>query len=257
MSGTLAELQTDFLQAIFRNERTAIAAQVRAHGELTAEQRVGIYRNSVHANIGQYLASLYPVCQQLVGADFFEHLSDQYLDAAPPHTPFLADYGATLPVFMQDYPALAATRWIADMARLEWARHQAWNAIHQPAADFSQLATLSETEQADTCFELKASVQLVASAYALQPVWMAHQDEADPVKIPLEQITLRQDSQIIIWRNGRRLLQIELEPARWQFLRAVQAGNNLASLGEEFAEQLPTHLTHAIQRGWITGFSGV
>jgi hypothetical protein len=41
----------------------------------------------------QYLGSLYPVCQQLLGDAFFEAASDRYVDQSPPTRPFLAEYG--------------------------------------------------------------------------------------------------------------------------------------------------------------------
>jgi hypothetical protein len=252
---TLSNLQSDFLQAIFSPQRDAAASLVRSQGELDAEQRVGIYRNSVHGILHQYLASLYPVCQDLLGEKFFEGFCDVYIDQYPPTTAYLSDYGNELAKLMQTHDAFAELRWIADMAQLEWTRHQAWNAINQDKGDFSQLATIPAEDQANIRFELPASAQLLASDYATHQVWVAHQPEDIPEKIPLEHIQIRQPTYIYVWRAGRTLQQIVLNEQQWTFLTEIQKGLALGELTELFQEQLPNLLTTAIQHDWVISFS--
>ena len=250
----LHELQQQFVEAIFGGGRDSIAGQVVSQGTLDARQRVGIYRNSVHGTLGKYLASLYPVCHALLGEQFFSHLADAYIDARPPDNPFLPEYGAEMEVFMQSHEYMQSVRWIADMARLEWARHRAWHGINQAGADFSRLANLSEEEQARVCFELPGSACLLESTFALQAVWMAHQPEDHPDKLPLEQIDLQQACQLLIWRSGRRLQQVSLTSTQFAFLHSVRQNLPLQALGEHYQEQLPGLLSQAIQQGWLISF---
>lgn len=253
---SLPELQQHFIAAIFdRSKRPLAAEHVRGHGELDAEQRVGIYCNSVHGILLQYLSSLYPVCQELVGEQFFERLSDEYVDAQPPTTPFLADYGGEFADFLLQHEALANMPWLADVARLERARQLAWNGINQAPSDFAQIASLDEQQQASLQFELPASMQLLTSVYATHQVWLAHQVEDYPEKLPLERIQIQQASYIVVWRVGRKLQQVLLDEMDWNFLTAIQQGSYLPALTARFQEALPTLLTNAIQRGWIISFT--
>ncbi|SEA87066.1 hypothetical protein SAMN05660964_02683 [Thiothrix caldifontis] len=253
---SLPELQHHFITAIFnRDQRDAAALLVKSHGKLDAAQRVGIYRNSVHGILWQYLESLYPVCQQLLGAEFFEAASDCYVDQQPPTRPFLAEYGAGFADFLAAHPALQQMLWIADVARLEWARHQAWNAVNQAAADFSQLANVDAAQQARLVLVLPASAQLLTSAYAIHQVWLAHQPEDSPEKVALEQLELHQTQRVLVWRAGRRLHQVLLDEATWAFLTAIQQANRLPDLAERFQAQLPALLMTAVQRGWILSFT--
>lgn len=253
---SLPELQHHFITAIFnRDQRDAAALLVKSHGKLDAAQRVGIYRNSVHGILWQYLESLYPVCQQLLGTEFFEAASDCYVDQQPPTRPFLAEYGAGFADFLAAHPALQQMLWIADVARLEWARHQAWNAVNQAAADFSQLANVDAAQQARLVLVLPASAQLLTSAYAIHQVWLAHQPEDSPEKVALEQLELHQPQRVLVWRAGRRLHQVVLDETAWEFLSAIQQAQKLQELAERFQAQLPALLMTAVQRGWILSFT--
>lgn len=253
---SLPELQSRFITAIFeRDQRTPAAELVKDHGGLDAAQRVGIYRNSVHGILLQYLGSLYAVTQQLVGEEFFGRLSDEYVDREPPTRPFLAEYGDGFAAFMRQHPALQTMLWLADVAQLEWARHQAWNAVNQPPGDFSHIAALNEEQQASLCFYMPESACLLDSAYAIHQVWLAHQPEDYPEKIPLEHIRIQQQTYVLVWRAGRRLQQVLLEKPQQDFLAAIKQGATLPVLAERFQEQLPVLLTNAIQRGWILSFS--
>lgn len=252
----LPELQHDFINAIFDpNQRAAAAARVKPHGALDAAQRVGIYRNSVHGILWQYLGSLYPVCQQLVGETFFEAVCDQYIDQSPPTRPFLAEYGDGFAAFLRQHPSLTEMPWIADVARLEWARHQAWNAVNQPAGDFSQLAALDAGQQECLTLHTPDSAHLLQSPYAIHQVWLAHQPEDHPEKLPLERIPIQQETAVLVWRTGRRLQQVLLEQQAWAFLTAVQQRATLPELAGQFGEQLPGLLMEAVRQGWVLSFS--
>lgn len=251
----LKQLQSNFSAAVFSNQRQLIAEAVLPQGELSAEQRVGIYRNSVHGILWQYLASLYPVCNQLVGEKFFEGFSDLFIDQYPPTTPFLSDYGDGFAALMREREAFANMRWINQVAELEWARHQAWNAINQSVSNFSLLATLTEEQQLALQFQLPDSMQLLHSPHAIHQVWLAHQPEDSADKIPLENIQLQQEVHVIVWRKQRELHQVQLSQQQWQFLNAIRQNRTLAELSEQFQEQVGVLLPAAIQNGWIISFS--
>lgn len=253
---SLLELQHDFIHALFdRQQQETAAAWVQTQGSLDAAQRVGIYRHSVHGILWQYLRSLYPVCQHLVGNAFFEQVCDQYIDQFPPTRPFLAEYGDGFAAFLHQHPSLTALRWIAEVARLEWARQQAWNAVNQAAADFSRLAWLDEEQQASLRLQLPASAQWLESDYAIHAIWLAHQPEESAEKLPLEQINLHQPSAILVWRQGRSLRQTCVGETERQFLQAVLHAATLPELAERFQGALPGLLTNSVQRGWILSFS--
>lgn len=250
---SLRELQGVMIEAMFKPEEElqAAAQWVKQQGELSAEQRVGIYRHSVQGILKQSLKSIYPVCEQLVGDAFLDMLADQVLTTQPPETPFLPEYGEAIVKALHEHPALAEMSWIAAVAQLEWARHHAWHGINQVPSDFALLGTLNEEQQLKVCFELPQSMQLIQSDFAIDDVWLAHQPEN---KIDLERIQIKKQTYLIIWRAGRSLRQNNVTAEQYRFLEMVSQGANLQGLTETFQEQLPVYLSEAISQGWIISF---
>lgn len=251
----LHELQYSLISALFQRDQVAEAAKlVKAQGSLSSEQRVGIYRNSAHGILLDYLESLYPVSLELVGTEFFGRAAHSFIDQAPPTSPFLADYGAGLVTHLAEHPALQDMLWIVELAKLEWARHAAWHTVNQVASDFAQLESLSEAQQAELRFQLPASAHLISSPTPIHSIWLAHQEEY-PEKPHFEEIALQEAQQVLIFREQRRLHQTTLSTDDWAFLQAIQQQSHMAELAEQFAEQLPWLFSIAMQEGWIYSFT--
>ncbi|WP_298610173.1 DNA-binding domain-containing protein [uncultured Thiothrix sp.] len=251
----LLELQHSLISALFQRDQLAEAAKrVKAQGSLSSEQRVGIYRNSAHGILLDCLESLYPVCFELVGTEFFGRTAHNFIDQAPPTSPFLADYGAGFVNHLAEHPALQEMLWIVEVAKLEWARHAAWHTVNQVASDFAQLEGLSEAQQAELRFQLPASAHLISSNTSIHSIWLAHQEEY-PEKPQFEKIDLQEAQQVLLFREQRRLHQTTLSTDDWAFLQAIQQQLSMGELAEQFADQLPWLFSVAMQEGWIYSFT--
>jgi hypothetical protein len=252
----LNELQDHLITAIFQREHVSMAAElVAAQGSLSSEQRVGIYRNSTHGILLDYLESLYPVCVELVGSEFFGRAAHNFIDQMPPTSPFLADYGEGFADYLTDNPAMQELLWITEVAKLEWVRHAAWHTVNQTASDFSHLEGLSEEQQAELRFQLPASTQLLSSSAPIHSIWLAHQTENYQDKPTFDEIDLGQAEQVLIYREHRRLHQINLSADDWYFLTAIQNNATMSELADHFADQLPWLFSIAMQNGWIHSFT--
>ena len=82
----LEELQQDFINAIFEKNNSIAAKHVTGDDRLTAEQRLGIYRGSVHGILTSSLGVTFPVTKTLVGETFFDHMCDVFIDQYPPES---------------------------------------------------------------------------------------------------------------------------------------------------------------------------
>lgn len=252
---SLHELQAHMIEAMFHSKETsaleAVASHIHEQGTLTAAQRVGIYRHSVHGILKQSLKAIYPVCSQLVGDEFLDHLAEQVILESPPNTPFLPEYGKALINQLRMHPALSNMSWVSDVAGLEWARHQAWHSPNQTPLDFSTLANFTPEQQLKLIFELPQSAQLLESKSAIDEIWMAHLPDN---KIDLERIQIRKDTYLLIWRAGRSLRQINLEDEQFYFLSSIKSKKSLEELTDQFSEQLPNLLSTSIANQWLISF---
>ncbi|MEZ5448952.1 MAG: DNA-binding domain-containing protein, partial [Thiolinea sp.] len=239
---------------MFAGQPSAITSQITSQGELSAQQRIGIYRHSVHGILRQHLRAVYPVCEQLVGTAFFSRFCAEYFTAYPPDNRRLACYGAQLAELMQVHEAFQGRRWIAEIAGLEWARHHAWHSTQWPLSAFAELAELDAAQQAQVCFRLPQSATLLASAYALTAVWQAHQAGPEVSEATWSAIRLQQAEQILVWRQGRHICQQILSVEMHAFLQSIREGKVLAALAQEFQDRLPALLTEAVQNGFLAGF---
>ena len=72
-------------------------------GELTRSKRFRVHRNNVFASLIGALRGRYPVIERLVGEDFFEAAAGHFIEAHPPRSPMLIDYGEGFSAFLESF----------------------------------------------------------------------------------------------------------------------------------------------------------
>ena len=90
--------------------------------------RFAVYRNNVHSALINALAAAYPVARQLVGEEFFRAMAGLYVQAHPPISPLISEYGSTFADFIQAFEPASSVPYLADVARLERLRVRAYHA---------------------------------------------------------------------------------------------------------------------------------
>jgi len=252
----LSDIQRDFIEGFFSGNDANAASHIIGDEVLTAEQRFGIYRGSVHGILTQALALTFPVCKSLVGEKFFDQMCTLFINQYPPSTSFFAEYGNHFAKFLSDYEPLNQIPYITDIAQLEWARHEVSHKVRKESFDFGKLAELNEESQANVTFTLADTLRLLQSNYRIDEVWFAHQEDSD---IQLELIELVKPVKLIIWKDSDQL-KISLiqkntqDHLFWDFLLAISKGKKLGELAIQFGDELPTLLNQGIQSGWIQSF---
>lgn len=249
---SLAKLQSTIIKGLFNAEPLEQASTlVKGDERLNAVQRLGIYRHSMQGILLQHLRAVFPVVEQLVGADFFEYLTETYIDQYPPTSTALSDYGAEFASWLHSHPSLRELQWIAEVAQLEWARLQAWSGINQKASDFNEVAQLSTAEQNQVLLQLPESAQLLESNYAIHTIWLAHQADETINKPSLESIELNQPCTVLIYRINKQLYQYSLTPQQTRFIKALSNHSTLEQLTSDFGSDLTELLLICLQQGWI------
>lgn len=209
----------------------ALPPGVTARDPAEAERRFAVYRNNVAHSLGRALAARYPVIERLVGAEYFTALAAAYLGAHPPCSPVLIAFGAEFPGFLARFPPLRALPYLADVARIEWARGQAYHAADAAPVPPQRLAQAGAAPGAAR-FALHPSVQILRADYAARSIWAANQSgaaEAPAIDAARPEISL------ILRDAADRVLVLPLGPGDAAMLAALMRGAALLQAAAEGA----------------------
>ena len=170
----LRDLQADFAAALF-NERPEMAARVRA-GRFPAAQHLQVYRNNVVEGLTGALRAVYPVVEKLVGDGFFRYAAYAYLGAHRPRSGNLHDFGDAFAGFLACFTPAAGLTYLPDVARLEWAWHQAFHAADASAFDFARLGAVPAERHETLHFVLHPSACLLSSEFPIVHIFEINQE---------------------------------------------------------------------------------
>lgn len=163
-----------------------------------AERGIPVYRNNLRALSAQALGVAFERLRAELGDEQFASLAWTYWRHDPPRSGDLADWGQGLASFLVERAGEASG--LPDLARLDWAVHQA-----ERAADMSLDAD---------------SLQLLGTTPP-DSLWL--------VLRPAVQVLAQQASTVLVWRSRWR--------GEWRGVSAPEAAFTLALLAGESLEQ--------------------
>lgn len=197
-----------------------------------AAQRFGVYRNNVTVSLIEALADTFPVVQQLVGQAFFHAMAGEFVRRSPPVSPVLAWYGDTFADFVATFPPAAGVPYLADVARLEYARVLTFHAADADPVPVAEIAGwLNDPEALPTLrLQLHPSLQVIDSTFAIVSLWGAHQGLGD-----LATVDPVQAECALVLRHGLSIEVMGIPAADGRFLAAMQAGAALGAAVQQAA----------------------
>jgi hypothetical protein len=186
---------------------------IAGDARLSAAARVRIYAEMYFVRLRDALAHDYAALARALGADAFDALARRYLAAHPSDRPSLRDLGRHLPGFARHEPDPLPV-WQAELAQLEWAMIEAFDATDQPTLDEARLRALQPEQWPTLVVEPVASLALLACttpADAVRERLLAGEPAGE---VTAEAVLLR------IWRQERtvyvrRVPVREMAALRW------------------------------------------
>jgi uncharacterized protein (UPF0276 family) len=212
-----------------------------------SEHRFALYRGNQSATWYKTLAATYPVVLALVGEEFFGGLARAYGRAQPSDNPDLNHFGARFAAFLRDFPHAAQLPYLPDLAALEWALHRAHYAPQADGLSAAQLAAIAPDQIEETTFRLHPAVQLLASEWAVVPLWLAHQPGSG-VAFPEE---MAAPSQALVARPQWQPVLLPLDAATHAALQVLAQGGTFgAALDAAFELDGAFEVAAALQQ-WL------
>jgi hypothetical protein len=167
----LNEQQMAFSEAIWHEEAVPDIGVAPAG-------RFAIYRNNVFAGISAVVAARYPVVRRLLGDECFRACSLRFASETPPNSPILGEYGGSFVIFLGNLPELAALPYLADVARMEWACHEALHGADATVLTPEALEGIEPDRVADLVFRAHPTVRVLRSAYPVHSIWRTNMFDA-------------------------------------------------------------------------------
>ena len=209
------------------------AAIIKPNDRLTSLERLEIYSRSYWLRVLDSLAEDFPGVRAIVGSKKFHALSKEYLAQHPSTSFTLRDLGSHFVAWLERNPSSLApyASLTLEMARLEWAHMEAFDAAQRPVITPEAWARGDEGTQ----LALQPCLRLVSANHAVDDLLLEIRKIEDS------------DRRLALWR-GKRLPQVEpetcyivvhridysvcyrrLEREAFQLLAALRSG---ATLGE-------------------------
>jgi len=221
-------------------------------------RRFAVYRNNVMVSLIDALADTCPVTQALVGEQFFRAMAAVFARANPPRSPVMAHYGAGFASFIENFPAAAGLPYLADVARLEMLRVEAYHAADATPVSPEEISLLLSAPERlpATRFALHPSLRHLDSAYAAVSLWAAHQ--GDDIASAMAAVDASAPESALVLRVGLDVEIYRITTGMATFIRHLQQGLGLGTavdlaLAADAAFDMADALGLLIRSGALTG----
>ena len=249
----LRELQHAVYRSLMERDDGDAAAHIRVDGMAEAD-RLSIYRNTFYGTLTNALRLSFPAVHRLVGADFFEALAQQYIEAEPPRGAYLDEYGAGVGEFLTRFPAAASVPYLPDVAQLEWAVSRALHALDATPLDAVALRAVGEGDHDRVRFVPHPSLGLVRASCPADTIWRAvlEQDDATLGALVLSDAPVW----LLIQRLSTGVDVKRVSEPEWRFASALCTGQPLHEAVDRAADfDVTTALAEHLAAGRFVAFS--
>lgn len=175
---TLRETQLALAAALFDGD-ASVAAAIDGHG-IAPLQRLAIYRKQVRGTFVRSLRLVYPTPAAILGDTAFDAIATSFMALHPSRSGDLHEIGTGFAEYLASgtHGAIDSharlgidAAVLADLARLDHARHHALGADDARPFDLARLATVAATELADSRLALHPSVGLLEVTSPTFALW--------------------------------------------------------------------------------------
>lgn len=206
-----------------------LVAVIGAGTALAPAERLQVYTRMYFWRIRDALAEDYPQLAELLGADAFADLLRAYLRRHPSAHPSLRHAGRHLPAFVATHPIDALPPWAADLARLEWARVDAFDAPDAEPLGKADLHAIAPADWATIRFAPIPALSVVACEWPVHDVW------ADPAGCRPEPLP----TILRVWRQDHRVFHARVDALEAEALARLLAGEPFAIVCDVFGALAP------------------
>jgi len=232
----------------------ALQAMLVGSDALPAADRLAIYERMYFWRLLDVLREDHPRTAAVLGDEAFRAVAQAYLARHPSEDPSVAHVGRGLASFLEANLTPGAPPWTADLARLEWARREVFDAADAPVLTLDALRAIPSERWSETRFRVVPAFTRLVAGWPVQRAWATAPEEG-PATLAAERTALR------VWRSGFAVYHAPMSRREEAAFASLVAGERFAALCEAFADlpdeeaasQAATLLLAWVEDGMIAG----
>jgi hypothetical protein len=188
---------------------------------LTSAERLGIYHGMYPARMQEALESDYPALAHFLGATKFGELVRAYVAVFPSRSYTLNRLGDHFPEYVASHPGLRRQAFCADLARLERAVAQVFDAPESPVLEAEAIAAAGE-RIAEARVRPVAAFQLLALRYPANEYLQSVRDETHE-----HPRAAAKNTWIAVFRRSYVVRRLDLAREPYGLLAALAGGDTV------------------------------
>lgn len=194
---------------------------IREGGGLDPPRRIEIYAEMYRARLVDVLREDFPRTAAAVGDEAFRALACRYLTRHPSEHPSVRHVGGRLAAFVAGEPSLPP--WLADLARLEWARVEVFDAADAEPLRLEDLHALPPADWPALRFRPIPACAVVESAWPIHEIWTVA-GTSDLSHVTPTPAVVR------VWREGFEVSHAAMGQTERRVFPMLQRGESFAAL---------------------------
>lgn len=148
-----------------------------------AQGPMAVYRNTIFHGAVEALRANYPVVEQILGTEMFDHVAVDFASTCPPQTPVLAHYGAEFADWLVHQKWIDDLPYLPDVARVERLHVDCLLAPDEESLSREQIKRIGSVRNGT--LRLHPAMRYAWLCTPAMTIWLAHQGTV-PAKIAPE-----------------------------------------------------------------------
>ncbi|KYG62055.1 DNA-binding domain-containing protein [Bdellovibrio bacteriovorus] len=245
----LNEAQNLFKKGLLGENDQAFQKTLKAVGQMSLERAFKVYNHSYIRRLTESLKETYPAVFWVLGADSFQQVAADYINAQPSLSYDLAAHGAEFPAFLKTSSVSAGIPFLYELARFEWAiKDMHHTPTPQPLSE-EHIEELLREE--DFKVHFIESMHIFESPYSIYDVWRQRNERT----YHFEDIHWSHPEHLLVYKKQRKIYVQRIDAVEAQILLDLKEGKSVATALADFSHALNaekvTQLLEMITRAGI------
>jgi len=229
----LSIVQKNF-QNYLRTYHPKIVDAITENNTLSAKDRLTIYFDAYRLRLLEILENDYPKLQVLIGAEGFDKLGREYIEALPSRHFSVRYFGKTFASFLMQASHYSDYPYLHEMTTFEWAMGNALDAEDAPILAPEALQSLPLDRFAELTIRFHPSLKRLHFLWNTTQLWQAIENAEKPCSPE----KLANPATYIVYRSDLTCVFRSLDENEAIALQALQDLSNMAEACEKLNEHM-------------------